>query len=155
PGEFVLGYVNERGARVANGHGRDIRRHGTYLVFRQLEQDVDGFNTFLSQVANRIGENEEWVAARLLGRWRNGDPLVVTESNAQPADAARPDSKVADADGPDAAGEEPCERDKASKNDFLYYYKDRSGLMCPIGAHIRRANPRDSLMPDPETALRL
>jgi Dyp-type peroxidase family len=157
PGEFLLGYLNERRARVTNGHDRDIRRNGTYVVFRQLEQDVPAFNAFLSQVANRIGENEEWVAARLLGRWRNGDPLVVTESSTQPADAARPDAEAeaADAEEPDAPAEDPCEKDTASKNDFLYYYKDRSGLMCPIGAHIRRANPRDSLGPDPETALRL
>jgi len=165
PGEFVLGYPNERGARVTNGHGRDIRRNGTYLVFRQLEQDVDAFSAFLSEVAKRTGENEEWVAARLLGRWRNGDPLVVTEANSQPAKAERPDVEAtdakrsdveaADAKEPDAPAEEPCEKNTASKNDFLYYYKDRSGLMCPIGAHIRRANPRDSLGPDPETALRL
>jgi Dyp-type peroxidase family len=157
PGEFVLGYVNERGATVANGHGRDIRRNGTYLVFRQLQQEVDAFNAFLSQVAKRTGENEEWVAARLLGRWRNGDPLVVTESNAQPAEAAKPnaEAEAADAEGPDAPADEPCEKNTASKNDFLYYHKDSSGLMCPIGAHIRRANPRDSLGPDPETALRL
>jgi Dyp-type peroxidase family len=133
PGEFLLGYLNERRARVTNGQGRDIRRNGTYLVFRQLEQDVAAFNAFLSDTAKRIGENEEWVAARLLGRWRNGDPLVTKGPDAQAADTKEPDSK----------------------NDFLYYYEDRSGLMCPIGAHIRRANPRDSLGPDPETALRL
>jgi Dyp-type peroxidase family len=158
PGEFLLGYPNERRARVTNGHDRDIRRNGTYLVFRQLEQDVPAFNAFLSKVAKCTGENEEWVAARLLGRWRNGDPVVVTEANTQPANAERPDAaaEAADTKGPNApAGEEPCEKDTASKNGFLYYYKDRSGLMCPIGAHIRRANPRDSLGPDPETALRL
>lgn len=143
PGEFLLGYLNERRARVTNGHGRDIRRNGTYLVFRQLEQDVTAFNAFLSDVAKRIGENEEWVAARLLGRWRNGDPLA-----AQLANSKGPDAKVADAKASDAKVAD-------SKNDFLYYYEDRSGLICPIGAHIRRANPRDSLGPDPETALRL
>jgi Dyp-type peroxidase family len=155
PGEFLLGYLNERGASVTNGHNRDIRRNGTYLVFRQLQQDVDAFNAFLSEVAKRTGENEEWVAARLLGRWRNGNPLVVTQANTQPANAEKPDAEAADAKEPGAPVEEPCEKDTASKNDFLYYYKDRSGLMCPIGAHIRRANPRDSLGPDPETALRL
>ena len=126
PGEFLLGYLNERRARVTNGHGRDVRRNGTYLVFRQLEQDVPAFNAFVSDVAKTLGETEEWVAARLLGRSRNGDPLV--------------------AEGSDVGN---------SRNDFLYYYEDRSGLTCPIGAHIRRANPRDSLKPDPETALRL
>ena len=49
PGEFLLGYRNERRARVTNGHGRDIRRNGTYLVFRQLEQDVPAFHAFVSR----------------------------------------------------------------------------------------------------------
>ena len=158
PGEFLLGYLNERRARVTNGQGRDIRRNGTYLVFRQLEQDVAAFNAFLSDAAKRIGENEEWVAARLLGRWRNGDPLVARSPAAQAANSKELDGKAADAKGPDAKTADARESDaKAadSKNRFLYYYEDRSGLTCPIGAHIRRANPRDSLGPDPETALRL
>jgi Dyp-type peroxidase family len=168
PGEFLFGYLNERRARVTNGQGRDIRRNGTYLVFRQLEQDVAAFNAFLSDVAKRIGENEEWVAARLLGRWRNGDPLVTKGPAAQAANSKGPDAKAADAKGPDAQAtdskgpdakaanaKEPDAKAADSKNDFLYYYEDRSGLTCPIGAHIRRANPRDSLRPDPETALHL
>ena len=138
PGEFLLGYLNERRARIANGQGRDIRRNGTYLVFRQLEQDVAAFNAFISDAAKRLGESEDWVAARLLGRWRNGDPLVAKGPDAQATNSKGSDAKAA-----------------TSKNDFLYYYEDRFGLTCPIGAHIRRANPRDSLKPDPETALRL
>lgn len=128
PGEFLLGYVNERQTRVTNGNGRDVRQNGTYLVFRQLEQDVPAFNAFVSDVAKDLVESEDWVAARLLGRWRDGAPLV-------------PERSVANAG--------------SSKNDFLYYYEDRAGLTCPIGAHIRRANPRDSLIPDPVTALHL
>lgn len=127
-GEFLLGYENERKARVINGHDRDIRRNGTYLVFRQLEQDVPAFNTFVCDVAKKMGETDDWVAARLLGRWKNGDPLVAEKPNGSEEDA---------------------------KNNFLYYYEDRAGLRCPIGAHIRRANPRDSLGPDPETAMHL
>jgi Dyp-type peroxidase family len=158
PGEFLLGYPNERRARVTNGQGRDIRRNGTYLVFRQLEQDVAAFNAFLSDAAKRIGEDEEWVAARLLGRWRNGDPLVAGSPAAQAANLKELDAKAADAKGPDAKTVDAGESDAKpaeSKNRFLYHYEDRSGLACPIGAHIRRANPRDSLGPDPETALRL
>jgi len=127
-GEFLLGYENERKARVTNGHDRDIRRNGTYLVFRQLEQDVPAFNTFVCDVAKTIGETDEWVAARLLGRGMDGEPLIVEKPNGSEEDA---------------------------KNNFLYYYEDRAGLRCPIGSHIRRANPRDSLGPDPETALHL
>jgi Dyp-type peroxidase family len=158
PGEFLLGYLNERRARVTNGQGRDIRRNGTYLVFRQLEQDVAAFNAFLSDAAKRIGENEEWVAARLLGRWRNGDPLVTEGPAAQATNSMKFDAKAAIVRAPDAKTADAGESDaKAadSKNRFLYYYEDHSGLTCPIGAHIRRANPRDSLGPNPETALRL
>lgn len=128
PGEFLLGYLNERQARITKGHGRDIRRNGTYLVFRQLEQDVPAFNAFVSDAAKTLGETEDWVAARLLGRRKDGEPLIPDKPNANEEDL---------------------------KNNFLYYYEDRSGLKCPIGAHIRRANPRDSLGPNPETALRL
>lgn len=157
-GEFLLGYLNERRERVTNGLGRDIRRNGTYLVFRQLEQDVGAFNAFVSDVAKRIRQNEEWVAARLLGRWRNGDPLVPKRPATPAANSNGPDSGAADANGPDAVAADAKGSDaKAAhpKNDFLYYHEDRFGLACPIGAHIRRANPRDSLGPDPETALRL
>lgn len=128
-GEFLLGYENERKASVIpKGQDRDIRRNGTYLVFRQLEQDVPAFNSFVCAVGQQIGETGDWVAARLLGRWKNGDPLIPEKPNGNEEDA---------------------------KNNFLYHYEDRSGLKCPIGAHIRRANPRDSLGPDPEIALHL
>jgi Dyp-type peroxidase family len=165
PGEFLLGYLNERKACITNGEHRDVRRNGTYLVFRQLEQDVPAFNAFLSDVAKRTGEDEERVAARLLGRWRNGAPLVQMEPAGQTASSKALDAqathscelhaKAAD----DIKTDDTRTEDDASvadpRNNFLYYYEDRSGLMCPIGAHIRRANPRDSLGPDPETALRL
>jgi Dyp-type peroxidase family len=139
PGEFLLGYLNERRTRISNDQSgatnnsnvetaRDVRRNGTYLVFRQLEQDVDAFDAFVSDLAQRLGEKEDWVAARLLGRSKNGEPLVTNGSHAQ---------------------------QNGSGNDFLYYHEDRYGLTCPVGAHIRRANPRDSLGPDPDTALRL
>jgi Dyp-type peroxidase family len=158
PGEFLLGYLNERRARATKCQGRGIRRNGTYLVFRQLEQDVAAFNAFLSDAAKRIGETEEWVAARLLGRWRNGDPLVAGSPAAQAANSKELHAKATDAKEPDAKtadAEESDAKPADSKNRFLYHYEDRSGLACPIGAHIRRANPRDSLGPDPETALRL
>lgn len=128
PGEFVLGYLNERRARVTKEHGPDVRRNGTYLVFRQLEQDVPAFHDFVGKVAGDLGETADWVAAQLLGRRKDGTPLAP--------------------ELPNPAKDNP-------KNNFLYHYQDRAGLSCPIGAHIRRANPRDSLGPDPETALRL
>jgi Dyp-type peroxidase family len=137
PGEFLLGYLNERKDRVGERHGtngngsktkRDLRLNGTYLVFRQLEQDVAAFDAFVSNLAECLCETKDWVGARLMGREPDGKPLIP--------------------DGIDAPG-------SGALNDFLYHYEDQDGLACPIGAHVRRANPRDSLGPDPDTALHL
>jgi Dyp-type peroxidase family len=138
-GEFVLGYANERDAVVslpkgAPSHARNLTRNGTYLVFRQLEQDVEAFHDFVLQMAIQVygkatPATMEWAASRMVGRWTNGEPLIRAGGSAQ--DCPQP------------------------RNDFLYHFEDRFGLDCPIGAHIRRANPRDSIGPDPHTALRL
>jgi Dyp-type peroxidase family len=159
PGEFLLGYCNERRSRISNDrdgvaksshdkHARDIRRNGSYLVFRQIEQDVPAFERFVSDLAKRLGETDDWVAAHLLGRCKDGKPLVASAPDARAA-ASKPGTQAADPK-PGAAA-----TDAKPDNNFLYYHEDRSGLVCPIGAHIRRANPRDSLGPDPDTALRL
>ena len=135
----MLGYLNERNARMkfSGAHERDLGRNGTYLVFRQLEQDVPAFNAFISDTikllcgtVNVDPQAKELVAARLIGRYRSGEPLVPPAADSR----GRPEER----------------------NDFLYHFEDRFGLACPIGAHIRRANPRDdALGPDPDTALRL
>jgi Dyp-type peroxidase family len=128
PGEVLLGYENERREQAGGLHSSpNILQNGTYLVFRQLEQDVHAFRRCVAVTARRMfgkaaPEKQEWVAARLFGRWRNGDPLVSASSG---------------------------------NNEFLYYFEDRFGMACPLGAHIRRANPRDLIGPTPDTALRL
>jgi Dyp-type peroxidase family len=139
-GEFVLGYPNERDDRVSYFHapaGRDLGRNGTYLVFRQLEQDVATFRKFLKTIAKtHYGtddeKTEEWIASRMVGRSYDGEPLI--SAPATPANTPK-------ANGP--------------RNDFLYHFEDRFGVACPLGAHIRRANPRDVVGPDPHTALRI
>jgi Dyp-type peroxidase family len=143
PGEFILGYRNERRATVAPqsksdrtrpGAVHDVRRNGSYLVFRQLEQDVPAFNAFVAGVAqSRYGNagpaTTDAVAARLVGREQDGTPLVPPAADSH----GRPELR----------------------NDFLYYFEDPFGLACPVGSHIRRANPRDTAGPDPDTALHL
>jgi Dyp-type peroxidase family len=139
-GEFILGYLNERDDRVSYFHApsdRDLGRNGTYLVFRQLEQDVATFRKFLKTIAKtHYGtddeKTQEWIASRMVGRGYDGKPLI--SAPATPANTSK-------ANGP--------------RNDFLYHFEDRFGVACPLGAHIRRANPRDVVGPDPHTALRL
>ena len=144
-GEFLLGYRNEYDQYTdrpllhraddpsgillldAARSGRpDLGRDGTYLVFRQLRQDVRGFWQFIETEALRhYGtsdlETQTLLAAKMVGRWPDGAPLVL-------------------------APDQPDER-LATFNDFGYLDSDPHGLKCPLGAHIRRANPRDSLQP--------
>ena len=130
PGEFVLGYKNERRVQAVGTQSVEgLRRNGSYLVLRQLEQDVAAFKGFVADAATRLQCAPEEIAAKLLGRLPAGNPLV------PPGDGTP---------------------DKPDRNDFLYYFGDRFGLKCPVGAHIRRANPRDAnKAPDPDTGLGL
>jgi Dyp-type peroxidase family len=120
PGEFVLGYEDE-GGTVAQAPPR-LGFNGSYMVVRRLEQDVEGFSGFLAAEAGPDEERQEWLAAKIVGRWRDGTPLALCP----------------DAPSPDRHG------DLGWLNDFSYAF-DSDGFACPIGAHIRRTNPRDSL----------
>jgi Dyp-type peroxidase family len=62
------------------------------------------------------------LAAKIVGRWRDGTPLDISPDRPDPAVVA----------------------DKARNNAFDYG-SDPAGLHCPIGAHVRRMNPRRSL----------
>jgi Dyp-type peroxidase family len=144
-GEFILGYVNEYGLytdrpllpaaqdapgvlpRDVQGSGRaDLGRNGTYLVFRQLAQDVRGFWRYLDTLAKGDTDRRIWLAAHMVGRWPGGAPLTLSPDRDDPL--------------------------LASANDFTYQFADALGMGCPIGAHVRRSHPRDSLDPAPGTA---
>jgi Dyp-type peroxidase family len=121
PGEFVLGYEDEDRA-LAPAPPPPFHRNATFMVWRKLHQDVAAFRAQLAEQAALLGLEEELVAAKLVGRWRDGSPL-----------ALRPDA-------PDPA----LGNDKQRANDFRYG-DDPLGLHCPRGAHVRRTNPRDTL----------
>lgn len=127
-GEFILGYVNEYGLYT---DAPPFARNGTYLVMRQLAQDVRGFWRFVDHASRGPDGASDptrrtWLAAHLVGRWPSGAPVTLS-----------PDS-----DDPQLSG----------ANDFTYQYADEFGFNCPIGAHVRRSHPRDSLDPAPGTA---
>jgi len=121
-GEFVLGYVNQLGHHTPMPQPDVLGRNGTYVAFRKLHLRVAEFRQYLKQNASSPGE-EELLAAKLVGRWRSGAPLVLAPEHDDPAVAADPHRA----------------------NDFTYRQADPAGLRCPIGSHIRRMNPRDSL----------
>jgi len=157
-GEILLGYVNDYGkpadspsvsagldsahalpdpapvneAPQDQGTRHDLGRNGTYLVFRQLAQDVKKFCLFLDEATRTLdGEIDqkagERLAAKFVGRWQHGAPLVLSPEADDPA--------LKDAD------------------DFGYRETDPHGFKCPIGSHVRRSNPRDTIGPDGATAL--
>jgi Dyp-type peroxidase family len=123
PGEFVLGYRAEDGTRESDPEP-SLRRSGTYTVVRKLYQDVAQFNRYLQRHSRGLESREEWLAAQIVGRWRDGTPVELS---------------------PDAP-RSPREKDFGEKgwvNDFRYK-DDLDGVRCPLGAHVRRANPRDA-----------
>lgn len=138
-GEFILGYENELNISLALPQANGMPtfgQNGTYLVFRQMEQNVAKFWNLLREITRKADGSEddtalEYVAAKIVGRWRSGAPLTKYPTN----DPYKDTGEI------------------STENDFEYHEQDKEGFGCPIGAHIRRTNPRDSLGPDPETAL--
>ena len=127
-GEFVLGQPNERTIRTPYPDG--FGENGSYLVVRQMDQHVGAFNTLVKTLARHYDgastkDANELAAAKIMGRYRDGAPLT---------------------DMP---------RENGSFSSFGFAERDAAGLQCPIGSHIRRANPRDSREDDPEISLRL
>ena len=133
-GEFIFGYKDEYDlipdtSRVhmiddphnylyvhADSNYRDFGRNGSYMVFRQLKQDVYAFWDFLR---NKFPNKAERVliASKMLGRWPNGCPIKAGETKE-----------------PKMNGDIPP----------LDFSKDPHGLGCPIASHVRRCNPRKS-----------
>jgi Dyp-type peroxidase family len=125
-GEVLLGHQDEDGLLQHLPANRCLRTNGSYMVLRKLEQDVVGFRNFLKR-NERSGE-DGLLGAQMIGRWPDGAPLV-KYPNGPEADFGKP--KTASAL-------------EANINDFRYQRDDPYGRRCPIGAHIRRANPRDT-----------
>ena len=121
PGEFILGYPDENGP-VANLPQPQILSHnGSFMAYRRLQEHVGTFREYLSDHAE-TSEEQELLAAKLMGRWRSGAPLVLAPERDDPELGADP----------------------MRNNDFNYREMDPHGYACPLGSHARRLNPRDT-----------
>jgi Dyp-type peroxidase family len=121
PGEFVLGYPDESGRAYEMPQPEILSRNGTYMAYRRLEEHVGRFRDFLRQHGKTPAE-QELIAAKLMGRWRSGAPLVLAPDKDDPALGA----------------------DMQRNNDFNYKEMDPHGYAVPLGSHMRRMNPRDT-----------
>jgi Dyp-type peroxidase family len=117
-GEILLGHLDEDGRVQHLPANSALRTNGTYMALRKLEQDVVGFRSFIKR--HQQGSQAP-LGPQMVGRWPDGSSLVQFP------------------DGPEKLG--PHHR---GINDFRYQRDDPFGRRCPIGAHIRRANPRDT-----------
>ena len=97
---------------------------GSFLVYRKLEQDVDGFKSRISELASELELNanqegkmttEDYAGAMVVGRFKDGTPLIKSDI--------------------------PLDEFPAF-NDFKYENTDRNAHKCPFHAHIRKTNPR-------------
>lgn len=100
--------------------GGDDSSFGSYFVFRKLEQNVRGFKKQEKELARFLGltgDAEELAGAMVVGRFENGTPVVLSET------------------------EQPVPKPEGVENNFNFKH-DVDGLKCPFASHIRKSNPR-------------
>jgi Dyp-type peroxidase family len=120
-GELLLGYADEAGELPVAPAPRLLGDNGTFMAYRKLHQNVAAFRAYLDDLATRYGGGKEKLAAKFVGRWRDGTPVELSPD--------RPDPSIV--------------LDPNRSTNFLFG-TDLDGTRCPIGAHIRRVHPRDA-----------
>jgi deferrochelatase/peroxidase EfeB len=102
---------------------RELGLNGSFACFKMIMTDVVGFENFLQSNKDKI--DPELLAAKMCGRWRNGTPLELSPETDSPLGGISTEQL----------------------NNYGYVNADGSGdprgLRCPVGAHMRRVNPRD------------
>jgi cytochrome P450/deferrochelatase/peroxidase EfeB len=130
-GEFLLGsdYTSVYGGRSIGHIPKALAQNGTFAAVRIMKQDVEQFEELLDAVESTHRVNREVVAAKMMGRWRDGTPLTLEPTREAPpvASPIAPPSNEFDY--------APTPRNPSVVDDYR-------GAVCPIGSHIRRMNPR-------------
>jgi Dyp-type peroxidase family len=120
-GELLLGYADEAGELPVAPVPHILASNGTFMVYRKLHQNVATFRAYLDEHAGRYGGDKEKLAAKFVGRWRDGTPIELSPD--------KPDQTIV---------QDP------NRNTNFTYGADPEGTRCPIGAHVRRVHPRDA-----------
>ncbi len=121
-GELLYGYLDESGELPESPQPAEVANNGTFLVVRKLKQNVQLFRDYLDKEGRKYPGGKEKLAAKFVGRWRDGTPIEL-----------RPD-------GPD-----PTLAGDGERNNDFRYAEDPDGAKCPLGAHMRRTRPRDAM----------
>ena len=123
-GEFLLGYQSQfTQFTYAVPSPPQLGLNGSFLALRILAQDCAAFETLLNEAPEKYSISGEMLAAKMVGRWRSGVPLVMSPTT----DSPNPPIQTEDLNNYD-------------------YANDDEGEKCPIGSHMRRANPRNTLV---------
>jgi Dyp-type peroxidase family len=130
-GEIILGYPDESGELPPMPSPAILGRNGTYVVFRKLHTKVAAYRQYLHDRAATRAE-EALLGAKMVGRWQSGAPLALA-----------------------ANGDDPQLGEDIHRHNDFGYAEDPRGLKCPVGAHARRANPRDAFDHDGSVNVRL
>jgi Dyp-type peroxidase family len=120
-GELLLGYADEAGELPVAPIPHLLASNGTFMVYRKLHQNVAIFRAYLEKQAALYGGGKEKLAAKFIGRWRDGTPLELSPDHPDPTIVQDP-----------------------NRNTNFTYGADAEGTRCPMGAHIRRVHPRDA-----------
>jgi len=120
-GEFLLGYPDEAGEIPVAPVPHLLAKNGTFMVYRKLHQNVQTFRDYLEANSKIYAGGKEKLASKFIGRWRDGTPVELS-----------PDKE-----------DQAITTDKRRSVNFTFG-NDMAGTRCPIGAHIRRTNPRDA-----------
>jgi Dyp-type peroxidase family len=122
---------------VPDPNGQDKNSFGSFLVFRKLEQDIAGFmgseENSIPPVRDGDGiTNKDMSGAMMVGRFRNGTPLVISDGF---TGTIRETSQVSN--DFDYGNDPPPE----PSDETMYSSK------CPFFAHTRITNPRSDIKP--------
>ena len=120
-GEVLLGYADEAGEWPVAPVPHLLANNGTFMVYRRLHQNVETFRRYLNEKGQLYPGGKEKLASKFIGRWRDGTPVELSPEHEDPKIVKCKDQNV-----------------------NFTFGKDLEGLRCPIGAHVRRTNPRDA-----------
>ena len=149
-GEFILGHRDEAKELPKAPNPSLLSYNGSYLVYRKLHENVASFNKYIKEQGENLPDGEEEAAAKFAGRWKNGTPITSFPTKKEAGDffsellKAKKAMKKATSKTERSLAEIKYYK-LAAKMVGFNYDDDLDGSRCPVGAHIRRANPRGAL----------